>query len=202
MSTKLKDIDERARRTRNRIARAVTELVTRRPLDTITVQELAREAGISRSAFYAHFTSLGDYLTRSYAWVLERGSQLSAAQPGGERQVLPVRAILDHMAAKPAYVAATLDISYRPAMMAAGEERLRLMASANLKRLAPRLSEIERQALSTFIAGGFMAILRIWTRGGMQEPAGIVQARFEGYCLSLLSGKTEVSDSNTLNTDA
>jgi AcrR family transcriptional regulator len=179
MSTMLKDIDERARRTRNRIARAVSELAVRQPLETITVKQLAGAAGISRSTFYSHFTSLGDYLIRSYAWLLERGALVSAALPGGEKQALPVRAILDHMAPKRAYVAATLDSAYRPAMTAAGEERLRLVAATNLQRLRPDLTEADRQAIASFLAGGFMGMLKRWQGSGMQESPESLQARFE-----------------------
>ena len=189
MSTKPKDIDERARRTRNRIARAVVHLAKLQPLETVTVQQLVREAGISRSTFYAHFTGLADYLTRSYAWILERGAQISATHPGGAAQVLPVRAVLDHMAMNAAYVRATLHSPYRPAMMAAGEERLRCVASANLQRLRPDLCEIERQAMATFIAGGFMGMVRQWTASGLRETPHSLERRFETFCRRIVGSE-------------
>jgi AcrR family transcriptional regulator len=189
MSTRLKDIDERARNTRNQIAKAVTALALRQPLDTVSVQQITQEAGISRSTFYAHFRSLSDYLTRSYAGVLERGAQVSALEPNGDKQALPVGAILDHIGSNRAYVAATLNISYRPAMMAAGEERLRIVTAANLKRLRPDLAEIERQAMATFIAGGFMATLRGWMTNGLKECPKSVQNRFEKLCANFLDSQ-------------
>ena len=186
MSMMPKDIDERARRTRSRIARALVALAMQRPLESITVRELVREAGISRSTFYAHYTSLEDYLTRSYAWMLERGTQLSAAQPGGDRHVLPVRAILDHMSGKAAYVAATLGSAYRPAMLAAGEDRLRAVAGANLRRLRPALAPADRQAMANFLAGGFMGMLKHWSATELREAPGSVQARFESFCAAIV----------------
>lgn len=182
-----KDIDERARRSRNSIALAVTELGLRYPLEKITVRQLCEKAGISRSTFYGHFTSVEDYFTQSYAWLLERGTQLSASEQGGLEKVLPVRAILGHMAGKRDYVFATKNSRFRPAMMAAGEERLRLTAVANLERLCPELSKSDRLALATFVAGGFMAILRSWIATDMAERPEVIEGRFDALCGRLIA---------------
>src|SRR3954471_23818999 len=70
-STKMPIVDERTARTRAKIAHAIIGLGRQQPIDSITVGQLSREAGISRSTFYAHYGSLRDYLTRSYARMLE-----------------------------------------------------------------------------------------------------------------------------------
>ena len=76
--------------------------------------------------------------------------------------------------------------THYPAMIAAGEERLTRVTADNLKRIAPELGEAERQAVATFIAGGFMAMQRRWRLSGMREPAEQLQARFEGFCRAVV----------------
>ena len=46
--------DRRTRVTRLLIRRAFTELLRRKPIQSITVKELCEEAGINRGTFYLH----------------------------------------------------------------------------------------------------------------------------------------------------
>ena len=50
--------DRRTRVTRLLIRRAFTELLRRKPIQSITVKELCEEAGINRGTFYAHYTDI------------------------------------------------------------------------------------------------------------------------------------------------
>ena len=47
--------DARARKSRSAIAEALVRLLESKPFSQITVSELAAEAGVSRSTFYAHY---------------------------------------------------------------------------------------------------------------------------------------------------
>lgn len=51
--------DPRRRKTRDALVRAITDAVEQSPND-LTVSEITRRAGVSRSAFYANFSSLTD----------------------------------------------------------------------------------------------------------------------------------------------
>lgn len=55
--------DIRRIRTRHAIQEALLSLMAKKPFQEIGVAELTREAGISRSAFYAHFTNTHDVYT-------------------------------------------------------------------------------------------------------------------------------------------
>ncbi len=48
-------IDPRVKRTRQLLQRALQELVQEKPLDQITVQDIAARAEVNRATFYAHF---------------------------------------------------------------------------------------------------------------------------------------------------
>ncbi len=186
MSDRKRAIDERAVRTRNKVADAIIQLGRKQPIDSISVGTLCAAAGISRSTFYAHFDGLRGYLTTSYANMLEGMAARSALDPDGAGRPLAVAGILAHVGTSGAYGLAIMQSKHHPAMIAAGEERLTRVVADNLRRLMPALGEADRNAVATFIAGGFMAMLHRWKRGGMREPADAVRARFENFCAQLV----------------
>ena len=179
-------IDQRAIRTRNRIASAVIRLGHQRGVDRLTVGDLSREAGISRSTFYSHFGSLEDYLSRSFANMVEGMARHGAAKAGPDDcQLLHVRFILDHVGRAPGYVAAVSRSRYRPQMLLAGERRLQRHVEARIEALRPQLPKLRRAALARFVAAGFIGLLRDWMEGGLQRPAAEVQAQFEEIAAAL-----------------
>ena len=50
--------DHRTRVTRLLIRRAFTELLTKKPIQSISVKELCENAGINRGTFYAHYSAV------------------------------------------------------------------------------------------------------------------------------------------------
>ena len=52
--------------TKNQISKALIELLNNKPLDLITIKELAKKAEISRTAFYNNFNNLDDVLKYIY----------------------------------------------------------------------------------------------------------------------------------------
>ena len=183
---KMIQIDERAMRTRNSIAHAVIRIGQERGVDRLTVGELAREAGISRSTFYAHFGSLEHYLAQSFGNMVEGHASHAAHQAGpDDTRLLHIRSILDHVASAPAYVAHISRSRYRPGMLLAGEDRLRRFVERRLSALRPQLGSAERSAIACFVAAGFIGLLRDWMEGGMKRPPDVVQHQFEAMIARL-----------------
>lgn len=56
--------DQRAQRTRDRLGRALVELMRDKEYEDIEVREIAARAGVGRSTFYAHFEDKDDLLIR------------------------------------------------------------------------------------------------------------------------------------------
>lgn len=56
-------IDRRSRRTREALRTALLRLLKTKPLKSITVSELAREADINRATFYTHYQDVNDLFT-------------------------------------------------------------------------------------------------------------------------------------------
>ena len=56
--------DSRNKRTEQQIANALLHLLEKKPFEAVSVSELAREANVSRSTFYAHFDNVDDVFVR------------------------------------------------------------------------------------------------------------------------------------------
>jgi AcrR family transcriptional regulator len=54
--------DHRTRVTRMLIRRAFTDLLSHKPIQSISIKELCEQAGINRGTFYAHYTDIYDLL--------------------------------------------------------------------------------------------------------------------------------------------
>lgn len=74
-----KKLDRRQLRTKRRIREAFVELSTEKPIEKITIKELAERADIDRKTFYLHYGSLGDVLDEIHNELLEKVDQLIAA---------------------------------------------------------------------------------------------------------------------------
>ena len=58
---------------------ALLQLLRTHDLDTITVTQVVKRAGVSRMAFYRNFTTLEDLLTAYFARRLQRGFRTSCS---------------------------------------------------------------------------------------------------------------------------
>lgn len=167
-------IDRRARATRYRISEAFLRLGGMRAIDAIRVDDLAREAGIARSTFYAHFTGLDDYMARGFAAMLE-----NFAARGSAGMILPVGAIVDHVGEVGEGAQRMARHRHFPAMLSEGERALRRVAEARLTLREPHLDPIERASIATMLAAGFLALLRDWMEDPRGRSAGEISKRFE-----------------------
>ena len=64
-----------ARRTQAIITEAFIDLLTQKPLDKITIRELADDCGLKRQAFYYHFQDIYDLLDK---WLDRKKNQFFA----------------------------------------------------------------------------------------------------------------------------
>lgn len=167
-------IDRRAVATRDSLGRAFLSLGGMRAIDRLSVGELARTAGIARSTFYGHYRGLDDYLARSFATMLA-----SMAGTAHSDRLLPVRAILAHVAAAGDGATRLAKGRHFARMMIEGETALRRVAGDRLAACRPNLTEVDRRALATVLAAGFLAMLRDWLQQGRPVTADEVARRFE-----------------------
>lgn len=176
-------IDRRAVLTRNRISQAFLRLGGMRAIEAIRVDDLAREAGIARSTFYAHFKGLDDYMARSFAGMLE-----GLAERGPASKVLPVSAILEHVGAAGEAAQRLTRHRHFPRMLAEGERSLRRLAEVRLAARMPGLDAVERGSIAIMLAAGFLALLRDWMAEPRERDPAEMARRFELLEARLVGG--------------
>src|SRR6478752_2805696 len=85
-----KKIDRRVGRTRARLGTALRKLMRERPLEKISVQDVIELAGVSRSAFYAHYDDKVDLLLSDMDEFLERMAMLLVVRSEQSNRIAPV----------------------------------------------------------------------------------------------------------------
>ena len=158
--------DRRVRRTRSRLALAIRQLIQQKPLQQIIVQDVLDQAGVSRSAFYAHYSDTQDlFLSDMDQFLQLMATCLSRAAHQSER-LFPVQEFFAHVGeAEPLRLAL------------ARSDRLSdfydLAREHFARGIEQRLSEIprsgalprmERSALAHALAGAMLSQLDWWLR--------------------------------------
>jgi len=94
-------MDARLLRSRQRLHEAVLELVATTPVTALSVTEVARAAGVHRSTFYEHATSVDELLRAALGAeldVLRAGLIDHPDQPTGEAMAAVTGGVLEHVA--------------------------------------------------------------------------------------------------------
>jgi AcrR family transcriptional regulator len=171
-------VDRRVKRTRELLAEALMSLGAEGDVDELSVGDLAGEAGISRSTFYQHFASKDDFLVRSFVEMLGATENAYAAHYPERTDILPSRPLFHHVASAGDFVRSIVRSEVYLRQMAAGEAKLRTIAEANLKRRMPHWCADRRRETASYIAGGFVGLLRWWMEGGLKRTPDEMQAAF------------------------
>ncbi|ROO87879.1 TetR family transcriptional regulator [Actinocorallia herbida] len=164
--------DPRAVRVRGIIERTALELVTERPVDTISVTELIKTAGVSRQAFYEHFKDRDTAIIAAL-----RGDLLQALDTRTEeidgvpivlssitRLVAERSAHHEHLRGSTLF-GAVIDLWREQLAPACGELATRL-----IQERRDELTAEDHRALSAFILGGVTELVRSWARETAQIP--------------------------------
>ncbi|WP_430647459.1 TetR-like C-terminal domain-containing protein [Agromyces sp. GXS1127] len=175
--------DPRHRRTRAALTAALLRLLERQPLDAISVAALSREAGVHRTTFYAHASSVHDFALGVFTQDLDRLSTV-AVQPEAEtpahvaqRYLDSLVAVLEHVAEDRAGYRALFGSTSRGVFRTALEARLRHRARLALEVWraqavpgAPR-DEVAIVEAAAYIAGGLVGALETWALGDETDAA-------------------------------
>lgn len=158
-----KPLDRRQIRTRDAIHTALMALMSEKPLEAITVSELALRAGVNRKTFYNHYTSIQDVrreLDQQYidmVFSFTEGEPLDALphDPSPFMRSLiqamvkqPVRAKLLFESGEHMYLAARLKEQFLPYM-----ERMAISHGARPEYVSYLLE---------YVVNGIMSLLNLW----------------------------------------
>ena len=152
--------DPRAERVRARLRDAAFALAHERPVDEITVGDLVARAGVSRQAFYRHFTDRDDAVATAVAVAFSA----AAADIRGDARAR-ITALFafaaEHRAmyrnVVPSAVTQRVVTAFRDELLPACQE----IAAQGVRVVGP-IADIGPDVVGRFLVGGFQEVLRSW----------------------------------------
>lgn len=194
--------DPRPARTRSAIIAAVERLPDL-PAEQVTVSAIARDAGVSRSVFYTHFSGLEDLLSAVLAETAEKINP-SAGETGGlsalQLSTTSLKRLVDHVQSRATFYKAAFAWNTTAGLHQAAIEgyarHIRdltesIRSSTSSHRALPPIDYTDFAA--TFVAGGFIAALTDWLRTGQTIPSEALVQKLLGLLPEWLVSDGETS---------
>jgi len=183
-------MDPRQARTFDTLRAAVIELASAKPIDEVSVTELARSAGVTRETFYRHHSSPVDLLAAVLGAELDELLATTAALPastGGDRSVFeqPERALLEHVAAHAAIYRNALSPHLTARLRDLLTESIQKQLLGHLRRhphIAPEVSgrrpdERTQAMFAAYAASGTVGAIEAWlVSGDLDDTDAATQA--------------------------
>ncbi len=160
MAAAARELDRRAKRTREEITSAFDALVLERRYDAIRTIDLIAKAGIGRSTFYEHFKNKDDVLVAAMEPILLPLANAAS----GRASHAAIRMMLAHMWKVRALGRVLLDSPARPKLV----HRLAEMIVARLE--IDSTAAIPAKMPATAAATGQFSVLRMWLAGEVACP--------------------------------
>ncbi|MCU1406499.1 MAG: TetR/AcrR family transcriptional regulator [Glaciihabitans sp.] len=172
--------DTKVARTRQAIVAAVTELVHTnagaRGNTAVTVSDVVRQAGISRSAFYTHFSGLDELamsiLRDSFTEISTSDLELrrtSAASPGKASRIGITR-MVEHVLEHRALYLGVLGLPQSSRAYEAAVEEFALHVSQTTAVMPNVPVDVDVEDAALFIASGTMSLVVRWMRSSDIPP--------------------------------
>jgi AcrR family transcriptional regulator len=171
---RLRNPDQRVRRTHERLGSAMLLLIQEKPMAEVTLQEVLDRAAVGRSTFYLHFRDKNDLLLSQLETFLEMMSTRLSTLREDSQRVAPVAEMFEHIGSQKKLRRSLADSGHLPVFLdlAQGyfgrgiEQRLR-----ETEGLA-NLPQDELAARGVALAGSLVALLRWWLdRNGKEAPS-------------------------------
>ena len=167
--------DHRTRVTRLLIRRAFTELLTKKPIQSISVKELCENAGINRGTFYAHYSDIYELLESieedMFADFREVVSPLLKGKPDGPDLEEITAGIFRCLRENSDLCAVTLgeygDKKFASRLLDYGLD----ICLKSYGKQFPNASTRKIEYFYSFASGGCISILQKWLSDGMKESA-------------------------------
>src|SRR5712692_6077852 len=169
-------VDQRIRRTCERLGSALVTLIQEKPIDDVTVQEVLDRASVGRSTFYLHYRDKEDLLLSQFEKFLEMMSTALSIRKEESHRVVPVAELFAHIGSQKRVYRALADsgrlndfFDLAEGYFARGiEQRLR-----EYGRL-PKMQHRELAARAFALSGSLLSLLRWWMdRDPKESPAAI-----------------------------
>jgi AcrR family transcriptional regulator len=160
--------DRRSQRTYRLVSSAMMELLSEKPYEAITVQDILDRANIGRSTFYAHYYDKEDVLesiTEQMLDLFSRGMQQTEDRP----ELLPGLELFRHAQ----HMNKQLQVLLKGQSGEVLLKTTQALLSTNIEQnLAKTLSEkrspsVPIEVISQYLAGAFLNLLKWWLEAEM-----------------------------------
>ena len=169
-------LDHRVSLTRQMFRRALTELLSEKPLSNITVKELCLRAQVNRGTFYAHFQDIYDLMEKIEEELLEQLQAALGSSPyAGQQDPYAIYgAVFDFFQNNKDMCAFLLgpnsDQRFMNQLLSLGRETCSKLYVTQYPSATTR--QIER--FYAFVSAGVMGLLRCWMEEGMVTPLPVI----------------------------
>lgn len=171
-------MDPRMLRSLQRLTHAVYELASERPVDELTVAEIARVAGLNRSTFYRHAASPRDLLVRVLLGELDaaRSEHLAAVDDPAAAIEAVTAAVLDHVERHAALYVIGMDSGLRAVLSAHFRNSIEQLLELGVIR-PPSAEPTVARMTAAFIAEGTAGAIAAWLlRPAPRDRAAFLRA--------------------------
>jgi AcrR family transcriptional regulator len=168
----------------------------KRPLENISVQDVIETAGVSRSAFYAHYDDKVDLLLSDMDEFLERMAMLLVVQNEQSNRIAPVGEFFRHVGESVEIRGALARSERLQDFFDLAVEHFGRGIEARLKQITEREAAQQRQSdgfvaaskkmvrepgtelVPHALAGAFIGLLNSWIRTGQRQSAESMDTLF------------------------
>ncbi len=169
----MKENDQRVKITKLLIKKTFTELLTKKPIQKISVKELCEKAGINRGTFYSHYEDIYDLLEKIENEMLEEFKiQLSPILTSSEADLTSLdffisifKFLANHSDICIIMFSETGDKTFVAKMLELGKAQCISAYTKHFKNASP--DQIEH--FYSFVSAGCISILVKWLEGGMKD---------------------------------
>ena len=165
--------DLRVIKTRANIRNVLVEIMSEKPISSITISEICELARINRKTFYRHYRTVGDVLEelendflKEFSEHLQSGSLLNigAVVRGVSETVKLHRDFFSRL------------MRFNPEIFKSGRMKLvlRRMISAALRNNGAGNNDRELNAISEFIVSGVLSVYKPWFEDGCREDIDVL----------------------------
>ncbi len=167
-----KEKDRRVRRTLTNLRASMTKLIQEKPLNEITVKEVAERADINRATFYLHYKDVYDMLARIENEMFEEFNEVVYAHPASELtddKMVILTDIFSFIKKNEDMCRALLsengDISFLNKLKSV----IRDKCYDDWEELYMREKSEDYEAYYMFIISGSIGLIQYWLKSGLEE---------------------------------
>jgi AcrR family transcriptional regulator len=187
---KIEKDDRRSRRTRQLIGSALTQLMTEKRFDDITVQDILDRADIGRSTFYAHYTDKEDLLANEVARVIHNFETYATEWGHAHGGLLPSLELFRHIQQQRQFMYPFLGGSRAETTTRSLQTSVSKIVEQKLQTMIPDTvtPSIPLPVVAHFVVSTFLMLLNWWFENDLRQSPEQMNEIFQKLVMPSLHG--------------